>query len=57
MLCCVLVFYQILVAMSKDSGTSVSTLHVDGGMTVNSLLMQLQADIAGLPVGKHACDL
>ena len=52
-----LVLSQILEAMSKDSGTSVSTLHVDGGMTVNSLLMQLQADIAGLPVGEQPCDV
>ena len=38
--------------MSKDSGISISTLHVDGGMTVNDLLLQLQADIIGMQVGK-----
>lgn len=39
--------------MVKDSGTKLSTLLVDGGMTVNNLLMQLQADITGINVGKY----
>lgn len=38
--------------MIKDSGISVSALRVDGGMIDNKLLMQLQADIAGLDVGE-----
>ncbi|XP_074093875.1 glycerol kinase 1 [Cotesia typhae] len=41
---------DILEAMVKDSGTKLSTLLVDGGMTVNNLLMQLQADITGINV-------
>ncbi|XP_033329896.1 glycerol kinase 1 [Megalopta genalis] len=41
---------DILEAMVKDSGTKVTTLLVDGGMTVNNLLMQLQADITGISV-------
>ena len=31
---------------------SVSALHVDGVMADNRLLMQLQADIAGVDVGE-----
>lgn len=43
---------DILEAMIKDSGTKLTTLQVDGGMTVNNLLMQLQADLTGINVGK-----
>lgn len=42
---------DILDAMVKDSGTKLSTLLVDGGMTINDLLMQLQADLTGINVG------
>ncbi|KAG5335429.1 GLPK kinase, partial [Acromyrmex charruanus] len=41
---------DILEAMVKDSGTNLTTLQVDGGMTVNDLLMQLQADLIGITV-------
>lgn len=41
---------DILEAMVKDSGTKLATLQVDGGMTVNNLLMQLQADLTGITV-------
>ncbi|MFO7931404.1 MAG: glycerol kinase GlpK [Thermodesulfobacteriota bacterium] len=37
-------------AMEKDSGVKMSSLKVDGGMVVNELLMQFQADILGIPV-------
>jgi len=37
--------------MNKDSGITVSSLKVDGGMTSNNLLMQLQADLVGIDVG------
>ncbi len=37
-------------AMEKDSGVKMSSLRVDGGMVVNELLMQFQADILGIPV-------
>ena len=43
---------EILDAMQKDSGITISRLLVDGGMTSNNTLLQLQADIAGVPVGK-----
>ncbi|XP_018579603.1 glycerol kinase [Anoplophora glabripennis] len=41
---------DILEAMRKDCGIPLSKLHVDGKMTTNNLLMQLQADIGGTPV-------
>jgi glycerol kinase len=37
--------YDVLKAMESDSGISVKELRVDGGATVNNLLMQFQADI------------
>lgn len=37
--------YDVLKAMEKDSGIEISELRVDGGATVNNLLMQFQADI------------
>jgi glycerol kinase len=37
-------------AMVADSGIEPTTLKVDGGMTANDFLMQLQADILGTPV-------
>lgn len=36
---------DILKAMEKDSGVSIKELRVDGGATVNDLLMQFQADV------------
>lgn len=42
---------QILDAMNQDSGVPLTQLRVDGGMTTNRLLMQLQADILCIPVG------
>ena len=36
--------------MVKDSGVQLEVLKVDGGATVNDTLMQLQADILGVPV-------
>ncbi|XP_076438724.1 glycerol kinase 3-like isoform X2 [Babylonia areolata] len=41
---------ELLEAMNKDSGIPLHQLQVDGGMTVNSLLMQLQADILQIKV-------
>lgn len=37
-------------AMSRDSGIALTELRVDGGAARNNLLMQLQADLAGVPV-------
>jgi glycerol kinase len=41
---------DVLAAMRQDCGIPVITLRVDGGMAVNQLLMQFQADILGVPV-------
>lgn len=46
------VWMQILDAMNQDSGIPLTQLQVDGGMTSNRLLMQLQADILCIPVGE-----
>ena len=41
---------EILDAMHADSGIRLSALKVDGGAVRNDFLMQLQADILGVPV-------
>jgi glycerol kinase len=41
---------DVVQAMCADSGIEPTTLKVDGGATVNDFLMQLQADILGVPV-------
>lgn len=41
---------DILEAMNKDCGIPLTKLNVDGRLTRNDLLMQLQADISGIPV-------
>jgi glycerol kinase len=43
---------DILEAMAKDCGHHLTKLQVDGKMTENKLLMQLQADLCGIPVGE-----
>lgn len=49
---------DILEAMNKDCGMPLSKLHVDGKMTSNDLLMQLQADLIGIPVLRaHSWDM
>lgn len=39
--------WEVLEAMEKDAGIPITSLRVDGGMVVNQLLMQFQADILG----------
>jgi len=41
---------DVLEAMEADSGVSLSLLKVDGGMVVNDLLMQFQADMLDVDV-------
>jgi glycerol kinase len=41
---------DVLDAMVADSGVRLAVLKVDGGATINNTLMQLQADILGVPV-------
>jgi glycerol kinase len=43
---------DVVLAMEQDVGTSLEVLKVDGGVTANSLCMQLQADILGQPVSR-----
>ncbi|MEU7907220.1 glycerol kinase GlpK [Actinoplanes sp. NPDC049118] len=45
---------DVVEAMARDAGTSLDCLKVDGGVTVNALCMQLQADILGVPVSRPA---
>jgi glycerol kinase len=40
----------VLDAMTDDSGVRLDILKVDGGATANETLMQMQADILGVPV-------
>lgn len=39
--------------MKEDSELTNRKLRVDGGMTSNNLLMQLQADLSGIEVGLY----
>ena len=41
---------EVVEAMRADSGVELTELKVDGGMVVNSTLMQFQADILDVPV-------
>jgi glycerol kinase len=41
---------DVVNVMSKDADMKISSLRVDGGGTTNSLLMQFQADILGIPI-------
>ncbi|HYH10670.1 MAG TPA: glycerol kinase GlpK [Thermoanaerobaculia bacterium] len=41
---------DVLDAMRRDSGIALTELRVDGGASTNDLLMQIQADAAGIPV-------
>jgi glycerol kinase len=41
---------DVLEAMQKDSGITLTNLKVDGGAVANNFLMQFQSDILGVPV-------
>jgi glycerol kinase len=41
---------ELIGAMAADSGIALKELRVDGGATASNLLMQLQADLLGVPV-------
>ncbi|MCZ2097070.1 MAG: glycerol kinase GlpK [Anaerolineae bacterium] len=45
---------DVLEAMHQDSGIALSALRVDGGASQNNLLMQIQADVLGVPVERPA---
>lgn len=41
---------DVLEAVRSETGTPLAALRVDGGASVNDLLMQFQADVLGVPV-------
>src|SRR5712672_3166901 len=41
---------EVVDAMAQDSGITLDVLRADGGMVVNDLLMQFQADILAKPI-------
>ncbi|OBZ13738.1 glycerol kinase GlpK [Bacillus sp. FJAT-26390] len=41
---------DVLSAMEEESGLPLQSLSVDGGATLNNLLMQFQSDLLGVPV-------
>jgi glycerol kinase len=41
---------ELIEAMAADSGIALTELRVDGGATANNLLMQIQANLLGVPV-------
>jgi glycerol kinase len=41
---------DVIEAMQRDSGITLKELRCDGGASVNSVLMQFQSDILGVPV-------
>ena len=43
---------DVIDAMVADSGVPMSQMRVDGGITANSLCMQMQADIMGIEISK-----
>ncbi len=43
---------DVVEAMCADSGVQLGVLKVDGGVTMNSLCMQIQADVLGVPVSR-----
>ena len=45
---------EVVEAMEKDSGIPLDVLRTDGGMIVNEVLMQFQADILNRPVVRPA---
>jgi glycerol kinase len=46
--------HDLLAAMIEDAGRPLARLRVDGGAAANELLMQFQADIAGVTVERPA---
>ena len=43
---------DVMDAMAKETGTTLTTLRVDGGITLNSLCMQMQADILQVKISR-----
>ena len=47
--------YDVMHLMESSSGLSVPRLKVDGGASANSLLLQIQADLIGIPLDRPEC--
>jgi glycerol kinase len=45
---------DVIEAMERDTGRRLRELRVDGGATRNDLLMQIQADVLGIPVARSS---
>lgn len=43
---------DVLTAIEKDAGMPLTMLRADGGAAANNLLMQMQADLLGIPVAR-----
>ncbi len=46
---------DLMRAMNADTPAPLRELRVDGGATANNMLMQMQADLLGVPVHRPAC--
>ena len=46
---------DVIEAMRRDTGLDVPLLRVDGGASANDLLMQIQSDLAALPISRGVC--
>jgi glycerol kinase len=46
--------HELVEAMVADAGAELPALRVDGGMTANELLLQIQADVLGMPIVRPA---
>jgi glycerol kinase len=46
---------DVVAAMEREAGITLSELRVDGGASANDLAMQFQADMLGVPVVRPAC--
>jgi len=44
--------YDLLKAMERDSGRTLTVLKVDGGASANDLLMQFQSDVLGVAISR-----
>ncbi len=45
---------DVVECMEQDAGTRLERLRVDGGASANDLLLQIQADVLGIPVERPA---
>ncbi|MFM8805230.1 MAG: glycerol kinase GlpK, partial [Planctomycetia bacterium] len=45
---------DVVACMQRDAGVALGRLRVDGGASGNDLLMQMQADVLGIPVERPA---